>query len=149
FVVTASNAEGTSPASDAYPARPVYWSAFSLSGHFRAVAWNGSTWMPVGSAGVISASENGADWISQTSGTTQQLNAVAWNGSRWMAVGASGTILTSTNGTDWTSRASGATESLTSVAWNGRMWAAGTMAGSILTSPDGSTWLAVGRGGRI
>ena len=45
--------------------------------------------------------ENGIRWISQSSGTTQQLRGVMTNDSQFIAVGDSGNLLSSYDGINW------------------------------------------------
>ncbi|MBB1077631.1 DUF1566 domain-containing protein, partial [Rhodoferax sp. 4810] len=64
------------------------------------VTWTGQQLVAVGAelggVGVILTSTNGgASWTSQSFGTTGSLSSVAWNGSRLVAVGDNGTILIS------------------------------------------------------
>lgn len=106
----------------------------------------------VGDSGVIlTASPSGGlpqvtTWVSQTSGTTNNLISVSQlSSTTWIAVGTSGTIVTSPNATTWTTRSSGVTVDLRSVTvanlGGGTYKAIAVGRGGIgITSSDGFTW---------
>jgi Pectate lyase superfamily protein len=106
----------------------------------------------VGDSGVIlTASPSGGlpqvtTWVSQTSGTTNNLLSISQlSSTTWIAVGASGTILTSPNATTWTTRSSGVTVDLRSVTvadlGGGTYKAIAVGRGGIgITSSVGTTW---------
>lgn len=106
------------------------------------VAWTGSQFVAVGTAGTIRTSPDGNAWTAQTSGTTASLTSIAWNGSRLVAVGSAGTIVTSTNGTSWSIAPSGSTRPLFGVTWTGSQFIAVGLRGTIFTSSDGLGWVA-------
>lgn len=102
--------------------------------------------LAVGSGGTILASQDGANWTPQPSGTTATLRAVA-EGSVLVAVGDGGTILTCPlTGSTWTSSVSGTTSQLNGVFSDGTSFVAVGEAGTILTSADGVTWAAASSG---
>ncbi|MDZ7624085.1 MAG: YCF48-related protein [Ignavibacteriaceae bacterium] len=95
----------------------------------------------VGEYGVILRTTNGgANWIAQTSGTTNILRGVSFTDeNKWTAVGESGTILNTTDGgANWITQASGTTKHLFGVSFtdanNGT--AVGEM-GTILRTTNG------------
>lgn len=150
FTVTAINALGTSPASTSTPVTPIYGASWTLRNSgisggkdLYSVAWTGSLFVAVGSAGNLMTSSNGISWTpNQLFGSP--LWSVIWTGSQIIVVGANGTIVTSPNGTTWTSRSTQTANALYSVTWAGnQLVAVGGGSGgisTILTSPDGVTW---------
>ena len=94
------------------------------------VHYDDETWIAVGTGGTILQSTNdGASWISRTSGdiTNNNLNAVYYAPGTWVAVGDAGTIITSTDGTDWIAVNSSTedesiTASLRDVHYGGGIW---------------------------
>ena len=114
--------------------------------NFEAIAFVGSQFVAVGSAGEIYASGTGASgsWSARTSGTANQLNGVAYSSSLglYVVVGAGGTIRTSPDSVTWTSRTSGVSTTLNSVLWDGTYFVVVGSAGVILTSTNGTTWTA-------
>jgi photosystem II stability/assembly factor-like uncharacterized protein len=97
---------------------------------------NGRTALAVGSGTILRSADSGANWLSVTSGTTENLRSVALaaNGQAALAVGAGGTILHSADiGANWSAVTSGTTAILNSV----------------VLSPDGKAALAVGANGTI
>ena len=135
------------------------------------VAWNGSFWVAVSTAGknAIATSKDGITWKASKSansvfkfpGTTALHGAidVAWNGKLWVAVGiGKNAIATSKDGKTWKASKSAnsvfdapapdapapeAVAECSSVAWNGSLWVAASLAkNAIGTSKDGITWKA-------
>jgi hypothetical protein len=134
------------------------------------IAWNGSSWIAVGSGwfggarNSIAYSPDGINWTGLgINNLCQQGKAVAWNGSMWIVVGdyydntsVSNTILYSykinpTSVTDWTGLNIIFSSYLHGIAWNGLMWIAvgdGTNgpngANSMAYSYDGINWTGLG-----
>jgi len=97
----------------------------------------------VGEGGIIYTSiDQGANWVSQTSGVATDLNAVAWNGTNlFVAVGTGGVILSSPDGVTWTSRTSGTTQELRAVVWGGTTGKWVVLGDAIaLYSTNGTSW---------
>jgi len=72
----------------------------------RNIIYANGIWITVGDTGTIKTSSNGLTWITQTSGTTQNLHSVVWNNtlSTFTVVGDNNTIIQSTNnGVTWSS----------------------------------------------
>jgi hypothetical protein len=121
------------------------------------IAWNGTTFVVVGSGGVVLTSPDAATWTPERSGTTATLNHVIWWNGKFIAVGAAGTILTSPDGVTWTPRASGVTQALKGVAGSGTTVVAVGNAGVTVSSSDGVIWgstlpaapTGVGASGRV
>lgn len=140
----------------------VTWTPLSSDtmNNLNAIASNGSTYIvAVGDNGTITmTSDGGANWATQTSGTSQPLRGVIYGYDstnvkfRFVAVGDAGTLLYSEDAVIWTAGAMADSSSLTdhikSVS-NGfdnngvyRFIAVGTN-GTVLTSPDGISWSRV------
>jgi hypothetical protein len=117
-----------------------------LSAYLRGVAWTGTQYVVVGSAGTIATSPDGIAWTQRTSTTANDLYGITWSGSELVVVGTHGTILTSPDGASWTARSSTVADSLYSVIWAGSQFVATGGSSNIsanaplLTSPDGVTW---------
>jgi hypothetical protein len=82
--------------------------ASGVSTSMNSVMANGTTWVAVGSSGIIYYSgDDGVTFNSVTSGTTWDLQDVAYGNGFWIAAGHNpstldGVVLKSTNGTTWT-----------------------------------------------
>jgi hypothetical protein len=107
--------------------------------HFGA-AYGNTTFVVVGSSGLILSSSDGATWTTRTSPINLNLNAVAFGNGIFVAVGDSGTVLTSPDGVNWTSRGPVAPNHLRGVAFGNDLFVAVGDAGTIRTSTDGVTW---------
>ncbi|WP_293002211.1 YCF48-related protein, partial [Nevskia sp.] len=101
----------------------------------------------VGDGGTIVTTTNGGgQWTSQTSGTGQNLSSVQFlaDGQRGWAVGSGGTIVTTTNGGgQWTSQTSGTGQTLNSVQFladGQRGWAVGSGGTIVTTTNGGAQW---------
>lgn len=108
----------------------------------------GGTAWAVGERGRVRRSvDGGANWSSQTSGTTAHLRGVvAISSTTAIAVGSGGTVLrTVDSGTTWTPVVSGTTERLMSVdvSANGTIVAVGTQGVAIRSDDNGATWTTV------
>ena len=104
------------------------------------IAWNGTTFVVVGSGGVVLTSPDGVTWTAQTSGTSATLNHVTWFNGRFIAVGAAGTVITSPDGATWTARPAGTSMALNGVAASGTHVVAVGKAGVTISSTDGLDW---------
>jgi hypothetical protein len=109
---------------------------------FFGVTYSGTTFVAVGTGGVVRRSTDGLTWTSPNSGTTSQLNAVAARTtSSMLMVGLSGIAFTSQDsGSTWTSQSSGTTTTLRSIAWGANTYVVVGDSGQIRTTPDGFTW---------
>ena len=76
------------------------------------VAFGNDTFVAVGNQGaIVTSSNNGTNWTTRSSGTTEGLTGIAFANDTFVAVGDYGTIFTSSNnGTTWASQPSGTTE---------------------------------------
>jgi hypothetical protein len=110
------------------------------NGTYVAVGYNGLTpcGTDSGTNGAVLTSSDGLNWISQNSGTTQNLLGIAYGTNIFVAVGMNGVVVTSTDGKEWTVRNSGTTRNLYAICFGGGSFVA--VGDSILTSPDGTTW---------
>jgi len=103
----------------------------NLNGIFSNYSVNSTTFYIVGDNGVV-LKNDGAQWITQNSGVSVQLNDVGFYGDLGFIVGNSGTILKTTNGgTSWTSVTSGTTKNLNGITFDRNGWIVGD-SGTIL-----------------
>ena len=86
------------------------WINYSRTGttnpNLKDVTYGNSIFVAVGTDGRIeTSSDDGATWVTRTSGTTENLNGIVWNDddNEFIAVGDNNTILRSAAGTTWTS----------------------------------------------
>jgi hypothetical protein len=108
---------------------------FSDNMYLYGVAWGDNQFVAVGESGKIFASKDGANWISQQSGCSDDLSHITFGQGKFVAVGPE-SILCSPDGDNWTKQDAPIT--LSRVRWlNGRFFAAGN---GLLTSSDGGTW---------
>lgn len=133
----------------------------SIGGGWSSIAWNGSRFVAVRSAGGATAqqrimwSSNGVAWqYSTTVGFTETWRSIAWGNAAnvFVAINNSGPttarqVATSTNGEVWTFRTIPTVLDWRSVVFGGSpinlfvaVAASGTTATNIITSPDGITW---------
>lgn len=121
-----------------------------VTGTYRDIAWNGSIFCAVGSAGVIVTSPDGITWTPRTSGTVYNLVGVCWAAGLGLFVacgndsgGFNAEIRTSPDGITWTQRYTAANPpALNGVATNAAgttVVAAGT-SGFLLSSTNGTSW---------
>ena len=118
---------------------------------YNAIAWNGTTYVAVGSSGHILTSTDAINWSNTSSGTTSDLLGVAYGLNYFVAVGANGTVLYSSNGTVWnqgtqTYNSSVTYSSGTVVSYSGNSYLciATTTAGILPTNTTFWTLLATG-----
>jgi len=146
-------------------------STTTLFAQANAAAWNGTTWIAVGTPVAGSVVGNTLAYSSIyniTQATINTLgnagnvwtgignytfstagNAVGWNGNVWVAAGQGGNSLAySPNGFSWFGLGTNVfTTSATSVTWNGSYWLATGAGGNTLAySPDGIIWQGLGNG---
>lgn len=124
---------------------------------FKALAWNGESYIGVRTVSGIWRSADGKTWSHQEVQMKEPsgfLSGVTWNQSQVVVVGSCGNILTSENGQTWVRRDSGTNMNLSDVAWTGKEFIAvgGARAdkysqkqsvGLILTSLNGIDWKRV------
>lgn len=77
--------------------------ASAVNKRAKAIASNGSTWVMIGTGGMLYTSTNMSTWTSQTSGTTADLYSIEYANGNFVISG-NGLVLTSTNATTWTNR---------------------------------------------
>ena len=82
------------------------WSAHAADANLRGVTFKHGLYAAVGLEGKILTSTNAVEWVSQPSGTTNDLYAISNDAHQFVAVGNSATILTGRDGTNWTARTS-------------------------------------------
>ncbi len=116
------------------------WTARVTPAASRAVAWNGSEFKVVGSAGDFWVSSDGITWLASNTGQSFELLGITAHGAQFVAVGKSGTILTYNGVGGWVGQTSGTSQHLYGVAWTGSMYVAVGAQNTIVTSPDGVTW---------
>ncbi|MDH5545070.1 MAG: hypothetical protein OEZ43_05720 [Gammaproteobacteria bacterium] len=111
------------------------------------IAFDGTTYVAVGSAGQILTSTDLTTWTSRTSGVTTSLNKVIYDAtnSLFVIVGNGGKILTAapTQLALWATKTSGVTANLVDVVEDGSRLVVtgdGTTGPLILTSTDATTW---------
>lgn len=100
----------------------------------------------VGNMGEILTSLDGSTWVSQTSGTAENLRDVFIGvdpgmADVYVAVGGNGTITTSPDGITWTVRVSGVINLLQGGVFGNALFVVCGNSGRILTSLDGITWV--------
>jgi len=118
------------------------WTPTSSFSSADDVAWNGQTFVAVGSAFWVHTSADGLTWTTRSlpSGSSSDLSGVAASPSMWIAVGRNGAIFSSPDGVTWTARASGTTKDLVDVTWAANRFVAVGADGAVVTSPDGTSW---------
>lgn len=79
------------------------------------------------------------EWVSKTSGTTNNLYGIVFSGTQYVAVGASGIILSSLDTETWTQRDTG-TNIWHDVFFGGNLFVTVGTSGTIKTSPNTITW---------
>ncbi|MBT4661722.1 MAG: hypothetical protein HOC18_07460, partial [Candidatus Marinimicrobia bacterium] len=90
---------------------------------------------------IITSSDNGTSWTTQTYGSISgTLFGITYGNSTYVAVGDAGTILTSSDLATWTLRTSGTTKRLSGVTHSNNTFIAVGDSGTILTSSDGISW---------
>ena len=108
-------------------------------------ASDGNQLVVVGHFGTILTTLDGSTWVTQDSGTPENLYGITWGDNEFMAVGDYGVVLTSRDGVTWTSQELGFYRFYKAI-WNGSLYAmvgvelGENRAGVIATSPDGETW---------
>ena len=103
-----------------------------------------NTFVAVGAGGAIVSSGDGTNWVSQISGTSEDLRGVAYGNGTFVAVGGFGEIFASV-GSNWTNVGSESTALLHGITYGGGIFVAvGDVNdfgnASVLTSSDGLTW---------
>lgn len=126
------------------------WSGVTVgSGVLRDVAQRPSgSWVIVGASGVIALNTNPnpslGSWVTQTSGTTQQLSHVIWHspGNVFIAGGNSASLRSSPDGITWTARAVGSiAQNIHDLRTNGTAaLVTFNNTGSIGSTTNGTTW---------
>lgn len=142
FVVVGANAIANSVAGDSY-------TTVAVTGTYFSVAYNGTTYVAVGSTGRIGTSTDLASFtVTASQLGAGNVNDVEWAGGVFVAVNAAGEIYTSATGLagSWTLRTSGISTALYTVSYSTRdqQWYAAGDNGTILraTDPTG-TWTSI------
>ena len=94
----------------------------------------------VGLWGTIATSNDALTWVTQESGTYEDLRGVTFGKGIFVAVGSNGTILTSSDGIIWTRQSSQTFQSLFGVAYGQDTFVVVGNAATVLTSQDGMIW---------
>ncbi len=115
----------------------------SITGNWKAVAWNGTNFAAVGINGNISQTSTGADWTSRTciSGNWQAITAGPSN--QFCAVGNNDQycMTSSDNGVTWSQQAC-IPGDWAAIAWNGTVYVAvGNNGTRAMTSTNGINWV--------
>lgn len=117
----------------------------------NAIAWSGSKYCVVGTAGACATSPDGVTWtansgLSSLIGTIN-VASVCWGNSQFIAGAATGHLATSSDGVTWTNRTSNLTacgwpgySTIDSIIWTGSQYVIVGGSGQCATSPDGVTW---------
>jgi hypothetical protein len=114
--------------------------SFGTASNLDGVSYGDSTFVAVGTDGVILTSPDGATWTSQASGTTNTLTGVSFGNFAFVAVGTGGTVLASPDGKNWVSESSGTTSDLSGVCYgnsSGTFVAVGSTGAIIQASVSG------------
>ena len=117
------------------------WSPLStgFSGSLSDVAWNGSTYIAVGTDQTILSSGNVVDWTQRYSGFPCRVQSVVWEGNQWIACGDGGFVFSSPDGISWTRERLATNYNLTDLdVLNGITVAVAT--NGIWESIDGGPW---------
>ena len=104
------------------------------------VSWDGSTFVGVGSRGLIATSNDGKSWDEHFQRSHPNFSDIAWNGTSFVAVGPGTTLLGSADGKAWENITLQADSDFTSVTWTGLEFIALDSSIYLSTSPDGITW---------
>jgi len=107
---------------------------------YNAIAYNGTTYVVVGTGGNILTSINGTTWNSTVSGTTSNLLDITYGAGIFVAVGANGTIVYSSNGTVWSQSGAVSYTNINAITYGGGKFVIVTLLGGIYTSTNGITW---------
>jgi hypothetical protein len=93
--------------------------------------------------GKVMLSEDGKNWSTGGTPSTQPMRDVIWADSKFVSVGESGTIMTSNSGVggDWVIQTSGTANNLLGIARGASTFVAVGASDTILTSSDGVTWV--------
>ena len=119
----------------------ISWNTGTIPGHsVTDMAFNGSTYVTVGSGGYASVSATGLSWTEYAISGAPDLQGVTWNGSIFCAVGTGANAYTSPDGITWTPHAMPYNTFWKRVVWNGSLFCAIANFGYTATSPDGITW---------
>ena len=110
------------------------------SGSLAGVAFDGFTYVAVGSGGLIETSSDLSSWSKETSGVSEDLHDVAFGNGLFVAVGQNGIVVTSPDGKTWTRRSSFVTANLYKIIYAGGLFVAAGAKCAVVTSTDGLTW---------
>jgi hypothetical protein len=87
------------------PSSPTYMYLYPRTSDLNSIIYANNTFMAVGNDGLIKTSSTGYTWVTQTSGTVENLNNVIYNDDLdvWVAIGDNNAIINSDdNGVTWT-----------------------------------------------
>jgi hypothetical protein len=122
------------------------WIAATTSPNSHAVTAVDSTFITVGSGGIIRQStDDGVTWKDQTSHTTEDLTRIIWRNNvtdaKMVAVGDNGTIIMPVDASAWGAQYANTSKNLTGLWGIGNRYIASGDYGTILTSSDATTWI--------
>lgn len=110
------------------------------------IAFNGTTYVAVGTSGLAATSTNGTTWVEQTTGTSEELRNVVWDGSQFVATGLNGTVVLSANGVAWTVVTPFTSDNIVSLGYGDGLLACGTDNSEVWYSTNGTDWTSVAHG---
>jgi hypothetical protein len=119
----------------------VNWESASISSdYFNGITFADNKYVVVGNSGAVYTSSNASNWISQVSGTVQELFEVAYGSNLFVSVGCQGTIITSPTGVNWSSQTGINSCDIYGVTYGNGLYVATGLNGYIQTSSDAITW---------
>lgn len=119
----------------------INWESASISSdYFNGITFADNKYVVVGNSGAVYTSSNASNWISQVSGTAQELFEVAYGNNLFVSVGCNGTIITSPTGVNWSSQTGINDCDIYGVTYGNGLYVATGLDGYIQTSSDAITW---------
>ena len=119
----------------------VNWESSTIStDYFNGVTFADNKYVAVGSNGVIFTSSNALSWITQNSGTAQELFEVTYGNNLFVSVGCHGTIITSPTAINWSLQTGINLCDIYGVTYGNGLYIATGQGGYIQTSPNAITW---------
>ncbi len=108
----------------------------------ESIAYNGTSFVAVGYAGLVRVSSNGFSWTDESRMVSSQVSdhKIIWAGGQFVIVGDGGRIKTS-DGSNFFVRTSNTTENLRDVVFDGSQYVVVGDNSTILTSADGVSWI--------
>ncbi len=119
----------------------INWESASISSdYFNGITFADNKYVVVGNSGAVYTSSNASNWISQVSGTAQELFEVAYGNSLFVSVGCNGTIITSPTGVNWSSQTGINSCDIYGITYGNGLYVATGLDGYIQTSSDAISW---------